>query len=405
MYKKKSIFIIIILVITSIYLSYDSHEIKINEDLTLIIPNQITKKISKDFISKSDKIISIIQNDPKNGYSIGLSTPSLTKQGVKKIYNYLKQDNACIDDIQGYYDLENISVFEEFWEKYQQNQDCSFTYYTIMQTGNVRRTDFYYKDRKSYVIYSYLIFEDENHYLIDNIYGYQIEDLKYDDIGFFSYRLVINDKMKFYGCIEYKYIRIKSLGEKNREYTQKYINTIDYHCTNIFTQEWNKRTIDDINFSDLFEYLYELEYQKPFYATEFAYSTENPFIKEIPAYYFEKLTQKYFDVSLQQLRQQSSFDRKRKVYLWREAACIPSKVETPSYHPEVINIEENKNQLTLTVRANAYEHGYTHGFTHKVSIEMKDNGFHYTGNTIIYSPYNNIPKYTPGATCESINSL
>lgn len=62
-----------------------------------------------------------------------------------------------------------------------------------------------------------------------------------------------------YGGIEYDYIRIEPLGEINREYTQKYIGTIDYQCTNLFIEDWNEETINIIYFNDLLEYLYELK--------------------------------------------------------------------------------------------------------------------------------------------------
>lgn len=400
---KKRILILIssAIVIVSLYMNYDNQKIKINkDDLSIIIPNSKSQKIKKDFIDKATQIIEIVKEDTKDGYTIGLDTPSLSKTGVKKLYDYLKQYEVCIDDEQGYYDLENVNVFEDFWNCYMQNIECHFVYYTILQTGNIERADYYYEHDILYVIKCSLNIEDEENPIVEDMYGREIQNAYYEN-GFFYYRRIISETMKKYGIIEYEYIRIEPLGEKNREYTQKYIHTIDYQCTNIFTENWDSHSLNVVNYSDLFEYLYELKYQSPFYATEMDY-TLDPFVKKIPADYFEKLIQEYFDITSNVIKQYCVYDKNEDIYPWREGYCVASKFQTPCFKGEVVDIEEKDNSIILTVNAHGYEYGYSHGFTHKVYIQKYKTGFHYVGNEIIDSSDNHIPEYSPGVTCQSI---
>lgn len=400
--KKRNIFLLLSLAMvlfTFIYVEYQNNQYQIDEeDLTLIVPNKQCQQLEEDLLKKSKKIISIINKDPKDGYTIGLGTPSLSKEGVKKIYDYLKQEKVCIADEQGYFDLENREIFEEFWNFYLQDKDCSFTYYIILQTGQIRRTDYYYDHQKFYAIHSDLNLDNINAPIVDNIYGKQMEDVHYED-GFFYYRFLISDTMKRFGMIEHEYIRIAPLGEKNRAYKQKYIGTIDYQCTNIFTTNWNRDTIDKVNFSDLYEYLYELKNNTPYYAEE-TYDTSDSFIKEIPSHSFETLIQEYFDISSSKLRQYCVYNQESDAYPWREAYCVPSKFETPCFIGDVIDVDENDHSLMLTVYVNGYEYGYSYGFTHQIAIEKTENGFHYIGNQLITTSDDHLPKYMPGVTCQ-----
>lgn len=401
MKKKILLFLIMItFIVGSIYSLQKEDKIKINTDgISIIIPDDIRNKIIKELEEISDQLLSIIKQDTMDGYSLGLGSPSLSKEGVKNIYNYLRHKDICIDDIQGYYDLENRNVFEAFWESYRNKEDATFTYYSISQSGNIERSDYYFEDNILCVIYSELDFSNIKPQVI-NIYGEQIKNLNYEN-GFFYYQRIVSEWIKMYGGIEYDYIRIEPLGEINREYTQKYIGTIDYQCTNLFIEDWNEETINIIYFNDLLEYLYELKYDKPFYASEFNYSS-NPIIKEIDAHFFEQLIREYFNASNDDMRDYSIYNKEKDIYYWNEACCVPSKLETPQYVGEVINIEKNNEYLTLTVQVHGYEFGFSNGFKHKIYIKNSSTGYQYIGNEIIKSNNNNIPIYTPGVTQDSI---
>lgn len=399
--KKRSLICIcsVMLIFLIIYIYNEYYQIKRDDDLSLIIPQYQQNQIKKELMSQSTKLISIINNDPQDGYSLGLATPSLSKNGIRKIYDFLKKENACISDEQGYFDLENKDVFDCFWNQYIHKEECSLTYYKILQTGSIERMDYYYHDERLYVIDSLLII-DGNTAVVEEIYGKEIIEAHYDEYGYFWYKIAISDVMKSFGIVEYECLKIKPVGEVNREYMRKYIGTIDYQCSNIFTKDWDNKSIDIVDFNDLYEYLYEIEYDSPFYG-ENTINSLTPFVKEIPEKDFEKLIQKYFEIDADHIKTHSIYNKKNKTYLWKEAYCIPSKFETPLFIPEVINIHKNKDELVLTVRVYGYEYGFSHGFVHKIHIKIQKNGFKYIGNQIIKSPLNHIPGYTPGITCET----
>ena len=180
MKKKILLFLIMItFIVGSIYSLQKEDKIKINTDgISIIIPDDIRNKIIKELEEISDQLLSIIKQDTMDGYSLGLGSPSLSKEGVKNIYNYLRHKDICIDDIQGYYDLENRNVFEAFWESYRNKEDATFTYYSISQSGNIERSDYYFEDNILCVIYSELDFSNIKPQVI-NIYGEQIKNLNY----------------------------------------------------------------------------------------------------------------------------------------------------------------------------------------------------------------------------------
>lgn len=405
--KRKKIIIILcvfLVLLFYIYIDYDHNQLKIDEeDLSLIIPAKKCRQIEKELLSKEDELNDIIVNDSKDGYSLGSGSPSLSKEGIKKIYQLFNKEQICISDEQGYFDLENKEIFEKFWSHYLKGEDSSFIYYEILQTGNIKRSEYCYEDHYFYVIDSELNINDTQDSVVESIHGKQIEEAYFDEYGFFYYKFTISDLMKSFGIIEYEYIKIEPLGEKSRTYKQKYISTIDYQCSNIFTENWNQSTIDKINFSDIYEYLYELKYDSPFYSDD-TIPTLDSFVKEIPSQSFETLIQEYFNISSHAIKQYSVYDQDNDAYPWNEGYCIASKFMTPRFSGDIINIDENETHIVLTVYANGYEFGYTHGFTHKIYIEKKEEGFRYIKNEIIETSNDHIPTYTPGVTCQSLLS-
>lgn len=396
--KNKILILIIclILIITGLY--FNNNKLKIeNDGITVKIPNHITHKIEKELLDISNDVIDIINDDSMDGYSMGLGSYALSKEGVKKIYQILKDKNICIDDEQGYYDLENKNIFESFWNDVLNQENSSFVYYTITLDGSIERRDYYYQDEIFYCLYSELNLDEENPQ-VNNIYGEKIEDVKYDN-GYFYYHRIVEDLIKVYGGIEYGYIRIESIGEENREYTQKYISTIDYQCTNIFTQDWDNTTMNKLNFNDLIKYLYELKYDSPFYSDEYEYSL-NPFVKKLDAEFIEPLVQEYFTITSKNLKKYSVYDDG--IYYYNEACCVPSKLETPQYKGEVIEVQENNDLLILTIQVHGYQFGYDECFTHKLTIKKEDKQFKYYSNEIITSHH--IPTYMNGVSKEAMKT-
>ncbi|MEG0275623.1 MAG: DUF6070 family protein [Coprobacillus sp.] len=369
-------------------------EIKINEsDATVTIPDSEVKTIEKE-IKELNSYIEIVKNNDMSGYSKGQGVPALSKQGVKSIYDSFKEIDASVEDEQGYFNLQNVEVFHEFFKKYNQGEKCRFTHYKILLTGKLIRKDFIHENNQTYVFISSLDFKD-NKLFIEDIYGKQIKNLAYDQYGYFSYEYVLSQEGKLYGEQQYSWMKVDPMSEELREYNQRYLQPISYYCNNMFTTDWTKENVQSLNFNDLIEYLYIMDTDKAFPNENFpqSYATN---VRRIEASYFEKLIQKYFNIKTSQIQNHNFYDKETNSYPYLELCCRASHWQLPELFSEVTKVEKTGNDLTLTVHVMGYEEGYPFAFAHQVTIENNGDSFQYISNQIIPSTDNKIPDYTPG---------
>lgn len=395
---KKKIVIIIgicLLLFISVIHHYQQHYHVNKDDCTLIIPTEKKQDIINELNRIKPKIKEVIDQDSLDGYRLGNGIASLSPQGIQKIITILKETNSCIHDEQEYYNLSHNQVFYDFYNDYKNHKESSFVYYQIMQSGNIQRQEFVYQNEHCYILESYIDFVQNNEC---DVTGYEIEQLSFDEYGYFSFRYIYPEIMRDYGGIEYQYIKITPIDSVFRNYNRQYIQPIGYYCQNLFTINWNQKNINDLYFPDLFEYIYALRYDTPFYGTQ--YPLGESYIRYINENDFENLICQYFQITPQKLRQCQGYCQQKRSYEYNELSCIESKWETPEIFSEIVDAKEENHILTLTVHAMGYEDGYSLAFTHIVKILKKDNGdFYYLSNTIPESPHNQIPDYQIRQSC------
>lgn len=402
MKKKISIGIVIFLAL-SLFILYGRIQSNdrfsyVEEDGTLKIPKSESDAIIKELNEIKPFIETLHAKDPMNGFSNGSSISALSKDGVKEIYVQLSSLPVCVNDEQGYQNLQNKQIAEAYLDDLKKQTDSRFTCYTILKSGGLMRKDFISEKGEHYLIVSHLDFENDQ--LTAKIsYGKTITDITYDEYGYVSYHIQLPKKIVEYAGLAYDGFRIDPLKEELREYNQKYIYPISYDCNNLFLTDWNQDSIEQLEFSDLLKYLYVLDTDEPFIGSNYP-ANKAQYIREIDAAFFEHLFMKYFNIDQKLLRKLTCFDDVTNTYSWLELTCGASHYIQPKLYPEVIDAEKNQDQLILTVRATGYEKGTPVVFTHKVTIQLYEDGsFRYIANKIIGSQDNQVQEYQSVYPC------
>lgn len=401
--KKKISIGIVILLTLSLFTWYENtqsgerfqyHE----EDGNLIIPLNESNRITHELNEIKPIIEAVLAKDPMNGFSNGSSTSALSKDGVKEIYTQLSSLPVCVNDEQGYQNLQKKEIAKAYINDTKKQKNAHFTCYTILKNGGLARKDFISEKDKHYLIVSYLDFE-HNQLTSKIAYGKIITDIAYDEYGYFSYHIVLPKKIDEYAGLAYDGFRIDPLKKELREYNQKYIYPISYECNNLFLTDWDQDSIEQLEFSDLLKYLYVLDTDKPFIGSDYP-ANKTQYVREIDASFFEQLFMRYFTIDRKQLRKSACYDDVTNTYSWLELTCGASHYIQPKLYPEVIDAEKNQDQMILTIRATGYEKGIPVVFTHKVTLQFYNEGsFHYIENDIIASENHQVPEYQSVYPC------
>lgn len=184
------------------------------------------------------------------------------------------------------------------------------------------------------------------------------------------------------------FYRVLPLDEKSREITKRCIEPISYFCNNLFVTDWNESSLDEVEFNDLFEFLYQMETGRPL--------DENVYANELPKTEFESVIQKYFDISVSELEQYARYDAKSGMYPWY-AIGKWNRIQQFQPFPEVVKCIENEDgTISVYVDAVFVEEGTDRSFGHVVTIREKENGeWVYLGNVIDWENAKSVPDYLP----------
>lgn len=274
----------------------------------------------------------------------------------------------------------NYQQFEQFLNNAREGQEGEASYYYIRNDGGFFSRIFHSKDESLYVNTLSLSWNDEMEPVISYTSQYAIDQWDYTGKGYFIYA-TDNDRYPF------TLQRINPRGEKECELSRIYIDPIGYQGNNLFLTDWDQDSMEQIVFNDLYEYLYLIDN-----GTSFDYEG----IGQIGGAEYEALFTKYFDVTSDFLRQNSSYYQDRDEYFWIHFSCdMQYTILFPAPEPEVVESRENEDgSITMVVDA-LYEHyGLDRAFTHEVTVRINEDGsFQYLSNYIRPEDRESVPSY------------
>lgn len=224
--------------------------------------------------------------------------------------------------------------------------------------------------------------------------------------GYFLYHVICTKPEQDYA----NGFRVKPLPDENWSLYKKYIEPVGYLGNNLFVTNWNKSTISRLNFNDMFQYIYNLEYhQDPDFQAPYQTDPETlqSFISAVPAKDFEKIITKYFPVKTKELRQVAVYDSAKQVYPFNDLFIddddyyFTGEVIVPP-SAEVVNAQTNKDgSITMVVDVPDLNNYSDCGIRHVLTVmPQKDGSFQYISNTVTMKNYHKdwFWYYTPRIT-------
>ena len=308
-------------------------------------------------------------------------------ENVAKLYYEINtEDKIAYLEKSGYivvnYDNLNGSNNYKTFEKLYNHKD-KINIYIITSSNNIKKLSFNFKLKQLKVK------EINNKYKIVYKNTYKLLKFNYDKHGYLTYKIKLDNDMKATESLEYYGIKIKS-NSKMDELNKKYVFPIEYECNNLFSTNWNISNYNNINFNQLYDYLYQIENKEYFNYDTLEKIDNTQFY--LPKDQYENIIQKYFDVD-SNILQKRNYDSNKKAYLYGTSSCNVTHSQRATLISKVVDYSINNNYLVLTVDVLGYEFGYEKAFTHKLTIKIVNDTFKYISNEVVDDIDNNIPKY------------
>lgn len=332
-------------------------------------------------------MISDICRQAKKGEALNASLDSDTVLRLQNTVGGIGRPTAVME---AYVDMENYGEADTFLRECAEGKKGSQVIYMVYPDGAVGRLKYTFDGKDMYVLSARAEWKDEEWSGITYMSYTRIKRWKYTDKGWFCYELCVPEPPEVTEIVDGgNLIRIMPMTKEHRELSEKCVYGLGYQGNNLLCSNWDADHLEGLDYNGLYEYLYEMKYQKPFEGETYP--------EGIPQKDFEKLMTAYLPVTEEQLRQYAVYDPEKQIYAWAALGCFNY---APSYFgtsmPEVIESKENGDgTVTLTVAAVCDMVIYDDAMiTHELTLRFTDDGgFCYLGNKLQTDGAAYIPEY------------
>ena len=311
----------------------------------------------------------------------------------KQVIDYLGQKGyAAVPVISSeeYSVMENYQVMENFLHSSEQGVEGNVILYDILQDGSIERRKYLYDGKEMYLLAVRAVWNEEGDPVIAYRSYTRMKEWRYTEKGWFAYELCVPEPPEVSEIVDGScMIRVKPLDAECIELSKKCVLPLGYQGNNLLCSNWDREHLEGLDYNGLYEYLYQMKYQKRFVMEEGK--------NGIPAEEFEQLMSEYLPVTAEQLRNIATFDAEKQEYVWAKLGCgnyAPTHFGTSL--PEVIKVEEHQDgALTLTVEA-ACDMVISNDavITHELTVKFREDGsFQYLGNKVLEDGIHQIPQY------------
>ena len=286
--------------------------------------------------------------------------------------------------------MENYQVMENFLHSSEQGVEGNVILYDILQDGSIERRKYLYDGKEMYLLAVRAVWNEEGDPVIAYRSYTRMKEWRYTEKGWFAYELCVPEPPEVSEIVDGScMIRVKPLDAECIELSKKCVLPLGYQGNNLLCSNWDREHLEGLDYNGLYEYLYQIKYQKRFVMEEGK--------NGIPAEEFEQLMSEYLPVTAEQLRNIATFDAEKQEYVWAKLGCgnyAPTHFGTSL--PEVIKVEEHQDgALTLTVEA-VCDMVISNDavITHELTVKFREDGsFQYLGNKVLEDGIHQIPQY------------
>lgn len=323
------------------------------------------------------------------------STMILSEDDFDAIINFLSESNvpiltAEVEDNECE-TLINIEGFLDFWRKIEHGDSAAFVVYSLGRDGSLFYHKYSYEDDRKYCTEASVTWSDD---------AASVGNLRKEELAFWDY----TEKGNF--LFERMYappwmgngrglIHIGSNDSELIGLAKDYITAVGYYGNNLFSSNWSEDDWGDLNFNDLFEFLYRSKYNALFEDHLCTFDSEQSRYY-IEAAMFESVIGTYFNVPVGILRSRALYSELNGGYPWQTITCS-NCVYNGNLVPDV-RIYETHEDGTITIDVDVLcptlrtDQFYSHRLTVR---PLPDGGFQYVSNEITAPAAGDLPLYYP----------
>ena len=335
-------------------------------------------EIEKQLLSVMEKCTDIYSRAA--GESDGSAGPG--EETVHQMAEAASADGTAVTCGSYDYNMLNYEETDKALREAAEGKEAETRFYVFTSEGYFRYFHLQFSDKEMTVSYAAAVYDENSGSRIREMEKFSAYDWKYTEKGWLIWEKALsrNQEMDMH-----TFVRILPLDEKCRELGNAYILPVSYFCNNLFLTDWDADSMENIEFNDLFDFLYEMKYGKK--------PDEENYRNGIPKEEFENVVRTYFDIPAEQLETYGRYDSEQGVYPW-EAIGPWNRVQQFQPFPEVVKCEENGDGIwTLYVEAVFVEEGTDCSFQHEVTMKEMDGRWIYLGNKVDRDGSYSIPGY------------
>lgn len=346
---------------------------------TISMEQEEKEKISKDLLSIVEKCKDIYIQADKGQNSNIILDDAVVQQMIERVaadgYSV-----TCGDDD---YNMQNYEMVNEKLLRAKEGDEVETEFYVINTSGVFSYNYLQFMDDELIVTYVSAMFDDNIKPQINYMDRVQVYQWEYTEKGWLIWEKALsrNQEMDMH-----VFHRILPLEDKCREIAQKCIAPVSYFCNNLFLTDWDMEHLDQVEFNDLFDFLYSMKTGNRLDSAKYP--------EGIPKEEFESIVQTYFDITTEDLQEYAKYNESKEVYPW-SAIGAWNRVQQFQPFPEVVKCVENEDgTLSVYVEAIFVELGVDCSFSHIVTIREDENGgWVYCGNKVDWDDAYRVPAY------------
>ena len=342
---------------------------------------EMGRKEEKDISDRLRKMVGKCKRIYSQADKGNASNIVLEEETVHTMIESIAEENVAITCGSHDYNMLNYKQVDDALSLAKTGENTETEFFVINTSGVWIYNKLQFKNKDLYVTSATAAFDDNMSPHIVQIEKIQVYDWNYTDKGWIIWEKALSRNQEMDMHVFY---RILPLDEQCRELGNKCITPVSYFCNNLFLVDWNQNSLENIEFNDLFEFLYTMKYGEKI--------DEKKYASGIPKVEFEEVVTTYFDISIETLEIYAQYDDVKGVYPWEAIGpYVPYNYsqEGVEYYIPKQDFEE-VIQTFLTVESEVLESNAIYNAETKTYL-YRPRGLYDYGST--YEPYPEVVSY------------
>ena len=287
--------------------------------------------------------------------------------------------------------LINKEGFLDFWRQIEHGEPAAFVVYSLRRDGSLFYHRYSYEDDRKYCTEASVIWNDDTA-SVGNLRKEELAFWDYTEKGNFLFERVYSPPWMGNGR------GLIHIGPNDSELiglAKNYITVVGYYGNNLFSSNWSEDDWGDLNFNDLFEFLYRSKYNALFEDHLCTFDSEQSRYY-IEAAMFESVIGTYFNVPAGILRSRALYSELNGGYPWQTITCS-NCVYNGNLVPDVRSYETHEDgTIAIDVDVLCPTLRTDHFYSHRLTVRpLPDGGFQYVSNEITAPAAGDLPLYYP----------